>query len=83
MTMTTIPKLKLFSENKIIKVVLFYIKTLDRFQDNVRFPIFEHILNLNHCRGFETKPIFRFLSIIHKAHMHNLQNKSKKVKIII
>ena len=39
-------------------------KTLDRFQDNVRFSIFEHILNLNHCRVFETKPTFPFLNII-------------------
>ena len=36
----------------------FYIKTLDRFQDNVRFFIFKHILNLNYCRVFETKPHF-------------------------
>ena len=44
---------------------LFYrVKTLDCFQDNVRFIIFEHILNLNLCRLFETKPTFPFFNII-------------------
>ena len=58
MTRTTIPNLTLFSGIKIILKSSFYIKTLDRFQDNVRFSVFEHILNLNHCRVFETNPTF-------------------------
>jgi len=57
-------QLKTIFWNRIYKRSYFYIKTLDRFQDNVRFSIFEHILNLNHCRVFETNPIFPFLSII-------------------
>ena len=57
-------KSKTVSWNQNYKRSSFYIKTLDRFQDNVRLSIFEHILNLNHCRVFETKPTFPFLSII-------------------
>jgi len=62
-------------------------KPLDRFQDNVRFSIFEHILNLKYCRVFETKPTFPFLSIILNSEQnslaYNLQNKSLKTKIIL
>ena len=36
----------------------FYNKALDCFQDNIRFPIFENILNLKHCRVFEKKKHF-------------------------
>ena len=49
MTKTSIPNFKLFKKIKII-IEVFYIKSLDSYQDNVRFPIFEHILNLKHCR---------------------------------
>ena len=40
-------------------------KTFYRFQDNVRFSIFEHILNLNHCRVFGTYPGFETITRIH------------------
>ena len=86
MTRTAIPNLKLFSEVRIIFNEVFYIKIFDRFQDNVRFSIFEHILILKHFPVFETKPTLPFLSIIrflqNKAHFYNLQNKSLNVKII-
>ena len=65
LTKTTIPNLKKNSKITIIIGVFFYIKTLHCFQVNVRFLIFEHILNLNHCPVFETNPTFPFLSIIH------------------
>ena len=64
LTRTTIPKFKTFNLTQNYKRSSFYIKALDSFQDNVRFSIFEHILNLKHCRVFETKPTFSFLSII-------------------
>ena len=35
-----------YIESKLQKE-FFYIKSLDRFQENTRFSIFEHILNLN------------------------------------
>ena len=40
-----------------------FILKQNRFQDNVRFSIFEHILNLNHCCVFERKHAFPNLSI--------------------
>ena len=46
--------LKTIFWNQDYKRSSFYIKTLDRFQDNVRFSIFKHILNLNHGRVFDT-----------------------------
>ena len=58
-TRTTIPNFKLFFQLKLFIGVIFF-KTLDRFQDNVRFSIFKHILNLKHCHVFETKPTSPF-----------------------
>ena len=62
----TIPNLKL-----LLKIII-YIKTLDLFQDNVRYSIFEHILNLKHCRVFEAKPTFEFLCIIRNSEPNSL-----------
>ena len=65
-----------------MKAVLFKLK--HRFRDKARFSIFEHILNLNHCRVFETKPIFPSLSIIHNSKQNSFSfltqsiTKSKK-----
>ena len=57
-TRTTIHNLNIFSEIKIIKGVLFILKPLTVFKTNPGFPFSNIILNLNHCRVFETKPAF-------------------------
>ena len=74
MTRTTIPNLTLFSGIKIILKSSLYIKTLDRFQDNVRFSVFEHILNLNHCRVFETNPTFPSIILNSDQNFFELEN---------
>ena len=59
-TRTVIPNFKLFL-NRNYKSSSFYIKFLDRFQDNVRFSICKHILNLkdkSHFPVFEYNPQF-------------------------
>ena len=71
MTRTTNPNLKVFSGIKMIKGV-FFIKTLDCFQANVRFSILVHILNLKYCCVFETKLTFPFLSIILNSEQDSL-----------
>ena len=61
-------------------------KPLAVFKTITGFFNFEHILNLNHCRVFETDLTFPFLYIIRnlkQTHFHNLQNKSLDVKIIL
>ena len=59
MTRTTIHNFKLFKDNNYNRSS-YYIKSLDRFQDNVRFSIFEHI-------------IWRYSTIQNKTFFYNLQ----------
>ena len=66
---TLVPKLTLGTNWKTVFLGSrpVYIQSLDRFQHNVRFSVFEHILNLKYCRVFETKPTFPFSSIIRNS----------------
>ena len=66
---------KAIFQNQNYKRSSFYIKTLDRFPDNVRFSILALILNLKHCRVFETNPHFSIFE-------YNPQFKTKLTFII-
>ena len=76
---------KIFYLNQNYNRSSFYIKYLDRFQDNVRFSIFRtypefvtmpRFRDKTHFHVFEYNPQF-------KTHFHNLQNNSQKTKIIL
>ena len=86
MTRTAISNLKLFSGIKIIKGFFLYIKPLGPFPRQCQvfhFRTYPEFETLSRFRDKTHLPVFEQSSIQNKAHYHNLQNKSLKVKIIL